>query len=62
MNEVRAELRVSMFQKNWPQIVVEGYPGLDPDGKAARRLVDLLVEYSLSEFENSVQARPPADE
>jgi arginase len=45
LNEVRDALRVFAVQPNLAAIVVAGYnPELDPDGKAARRLVDLLVE------------------
>jgi arginase len=45
LNEVRDALRVFAVQPNLAAILVAGYnPELDPDGEAARRLVDLLVE------------------
>jgi arginase len=45
LNEVRDALRVFAVQPNLAAIVVAGYsPDLDPDGEAARRLIDLLVE------------------
>jgi arginase len=45
LGEVRDALRVFAVQPNLAAIVVAGYnPDLDPDGDAARRLVDLLVE------------------
>jgi len=43
--EVRDALRVFAVQPNLIAIVIAGYnPDLDPDGDAARRLVDLLVD------------------
>jgi hypothetical protein len=43
--EVRDALRVFAAQPNLAAIEVAGYnPELDPDGEAARRLIDLLVE------------------
>ncbi len=45
LSEVREALRVFASQPNLAAIEVAGYnPDLDPDGEAARRLVDLLVE------------------
>jgi hypothetical protein len=45
LNDVREALRVFAVQPNLAVIVVAGYnPELDPDGEAARRLIDLLVE------------------
>jgi arginase len=45
LNEVRDALRVFAAQPNLAAIEVAGYnPEIDPDGEAARRLVDLLVE------------------
>jgi arginase len=45
LNEVRDALRVFAVQPNLAVMEVAGYnPELDPDGEAARRLVDLLVE------------------
>jgi arginase len=45
LSEARDALRVFASQPNLAAIVVAGYnPELDPDGEAARRLVDLLVE------------------
>jgi arginase len=45
LNEVRDALRVFAAQPNLAAMVVAGYnPELDPNGDAARRLVDLLVE------------------
>jgi len=52
LNEVRDALRVFAVQPNLAAIVVAGYnPELDPDGEAARRLVDLLVEVLASRLE-----------
>ena len=45
LNEVRDALRVFAAQPNLAAIEVAGYnPELDPDGEAARQLIDLLVE------------------
>jgi arginase len=45
LNEVRDALRVFAVQPNLAALLVAGYsPDLDPDGQAAGRLVDLLVE------------------
>ena len=45
LGEVREALRVFAAQPNLAAIEVAGYnPDLDPDGEAAQRLVDLLVE------------------
>jgi arginase len=52
LNEVRDALRVFAVQPNLAVIVVAGYnPELDPDGDAARRLVDLLVEVLAARLE-----------
>jgi hypothetical protein len=52
LNEVRDALRVFAVQPNQEVIVVAGYnPELDPDGDAARRLVDLLVEVLAARLE-----------
>ncbi len=52
LNEVRAALRVFAAQPNLAALEVAGYnPDLDPDGDAARRLVDLLVEVLAARLE-----------
>jgi arginase len=54
LNEVRDALRVFAVQPNLAAIVVAGYnPELDPDGKSARRLVDLLVEVLAARLETA---------
>jgi arginase len=52
LSEVRDALRVFAAQPNLAAIVVAGYnPDLDPDGDAARRLIDLLVEVLAARLE-----------
>jgi hypothetical protein len=52
LSQVREALRVFAAQPNLAAIVVAGYnPDLDPDGDAARRLIDLLVEVLTSRLE-----------
>ena len=52
LNEVRDALRVFAVQPNLAAILVAGYnPELDPDGEAARRLIDLLVEVLATRLE-----------
>jgi arginase len=52
LSEVRDALRVFAAQPNLAAIVVAGYnPDLDPDGDAARRLIDLLVEVLVARLE-----------
>jgi arginase len=52
LNEVRDALRVFAAQPNLAVFEVAGYnPELDPDGEAAHRLVDLLVEVLAARLE-----------
>ena len=52
LNEVRDALRVFAAQPNLAAIEVAAYnPELDPNGEAARRLVDLLVEVLAARLE-----------
>jgi len=61
LNEVRDALRVFAAQPNLAAIVVAGYnPELDPDGEAARKLIDLLVEVMAVRLE-SRPSEPAAD-
>ncbi len=54
LNEVRDALRVFAVQPNLAAIVVAGYnPELDPNGEAARRLVDLLAEVLAARLETA---------
>jgi arginase len=53
LNDVREALRVFAVQPNLAVIVVAGYnPELDPDGEAARQLVELLVEVLAARLES----------
>jgi arginase len=52
LNEVRDALRVFAVQPNLAAILVAGYnPELDPEGEAARRLIELLVEILAARLE-----------
>jgi arginase len=52
LGEVRDALRVFAAQPNLAALVVAGYnPDLDPDGEAARRLIELLVEVLATRLE-----------
>jgi hypothetical protein len=52
LNDVRDALRVFAVQPNLAVMEVAGYnPELDPDGEAARWLVDLLVEVLAARLE-----------
>ena len=52
LSDVRDALRVFAAQPNLAAFEVAGYnPDLDPDGEAARRLVDLLVEVLAARLE-----------
>jgi arginase len=62
LSEVRDALRVFAAQPNLAAIEVAGYnPELDPDGEAARRLVDLLVEVLATRLETGSSASPAAE-
>jgi hypothetical protein len=63
MNEVRDALRVFVSQPNLVAFEVAGYnPDVDPDGKGALKLIDLLADVLSARLEAATPAAAGAEE